>query len=195
MSGIYTICPFCDWLISLSTTSSGSMRFAPCARTSFLAMTEQYPIMRGPIWAVLSGTVRARVCRCSFMSLLSVPLGVYPGVGLPSRVCGSSVLAFRGSADGFPQQPQRLAAPAAAAAAAPRTRSRGAQGFQRPHPRRHLLFSMCLATAVLVSVEWPLPVGFDLQFPSHWWCWASVHVCVSHLCFFFGEISLNSFFN
>ena len=35
--------------------------------------------------------------------------------------------------------------------------------------------------------------GFDLHFSDDEWCWASFHVFASHLCVFFGEMSIFSF--
>ena len=32
--------------------------------------------------------------------------------------------------------------------------------------------------------------GFDFHFPNNEWCWVSLHVFVSHLYVFFGEMSL-----
>ena len=34
------------------------------------------------------------------------------------------------------------------------------------------------------------PCGFNLHFPNDYWCWASLHMSVGHLCVLFGEVSI-----
>ena len=34
--------------------------------------------------------------------------------------------------------------------------------------------------------------GFDFQFPSDLWYWASFHACIGHLYIFFGELSIHA---
>ena len=61
-----------------------------------------------------------------------------------------------------------------------------------PHPLQHLL-----SVDFLMMVLWPVwsdtHCSFDLRFSNNKKCWASFPVPVSHLYYFFGEMSINAF--
>ena len=74
----------------------------------------------------------------------------------------------------------------------------GCANLQSHRYARGFLFSTFLPTLVICCLfdnSHPDRCGmishcdFDLHFPNDWWCWASFHVCVSHLCVF-GKMSI-----
>ena len=60
------------------------------------------------------------------------------------------------------------------------------------HLHQHLLF--------VIFWWWPfrpqwgnIPLWFYLHFSNDYWCWASFHVPVGHLCAFFGKVSIEAY--
>ena len=59
-----------------------------------------------------------------------------------------------------------------------------------PHPLQHLLEHLLFDSSHSNRHEIVTHCGCDLHFSATKWCWAFFHAFVSHLCAFFGEMSV-----